>query len=520
METSISERDRFEEMQKEIDHQSSELNQYFIWQYDCINHRAGGLGQSVAVPGNKKLIRSIIETDKENDVVEQLYKLRLPYMKKKDITGLPIIRPGDSRDNRNWEYDFSRIEDTKYLELYQKECFIFDTSYYRFLINKVYLEDAEDRNVKKDRDSISEIKSIWSNFIIKYFIQEKNLIHSIFISLHKNKKKVITVDRERLLEECNNRKQEYKRSKIHDEGEVEEALVKLAKVHPDINIQDGRFQYPESMQNAIIECIAIPYGDVLVETPFRTLNLTIMRVEEDKQNWKEHIKNKGKEATQSKRKLISNWEKNNNDFSFEVFAEANRRLFLENENGIDMETVEYWNSLTGSLIVNGIYKTLLLIDKQYKIIYSRMDDTVLEEIYLCIERLLGMTGFNYLEKAMFIQRMCSLFPLFFQQENETKSERIKVNNEKIKKVVRGLTDAIRDFDVEDWRKRYIKGLEKADLLDNEAFIDEWLRENSRIKTAFVKVYSENQRKKDDLERGKNRIFFQKLTKAVLYLLYS
>lgn len=467
--------------------------------------------------------------NKQDDTPQKLNELYAQYQKIpeqedsiQNLKPINIIRKTSNSQREPYDDPFSHLTDIEKLQLSQKLQYIKDTSQFQALVKQGY----------------SNI-GLWHYFMWKYFIEEHTVIYSILSSSYNTQDENVIVSEEEFLYLCSSRRAKYQMREICDidKDDFKKILRLLADMHSDIEkLSDNKFRYPKSMQDSIIECIAIPY-DGLTEYPSSSL-LSLKK-------YLQRIQNTSKDS--SKEEQILNWKDDNKYYSFDIFTGANQRLFLEKD--VSLKAAENWTGLTGSLINNCIYKTLLEVNNHYRFISSRMDNSILEKLYLCLEKSLNICNLNYLEKLKFIQRIYSLIPLFLErtesdesgkadtQENNfseinTASETPKNRNtdnpikqhEKLEAVFQSLANAIEDFNIDliiENYKQNFKKPGKGDLLkEYKSTIDKTAENIRMLNKAFVKMYSQSQKGEKDTARNKNALFYQKISKGVLYIIYS
>lgn len=453
---------------------------------------------------------------------------KIPEQKDSMQNTTPLYICRETLDSQTESYGdpFSHLTDIKRLQLSQEEMYIKDTAQFHALAKKNYDDEQ-----------------LWTYFMWKYFVEEQNILYNIIASSYNKRDKTITVSREEFLSLCTTRRNEYEISKYPicevDKDDFKNRLNLLSNSHPCIKRTTGnKFQYPKSMQDAIIEYVAMPYDKSNTEYLSSSL-----------QSLKKYLKQDKDTLENSKGKQILNWKDDNKYYSFDVFTNANQRLFLKND--VNLKTAENWISLTGSLISNCIYKTLLEVNKHYRFISSRMDNSILEKLYFCLEKSLNLYKFSYIEKMKFIQRIYSLIPLFLERtksgEASKDNARKKINNsgktnicnetsesnnidnpikrhEKLEAVFQSLANAIEKFNIELIVKNYnkkFKELNQNGLLKTyNSTINKIIENTNMYNKAFVKMYSQSQKGEKDTERSKNALFYQKISKGVIYMIYS
>lgn len=365
-------------------------------------------------------------------------------------------------------------------------------------------------------EEFSSNKDLWYFVIWQYLVSGENIMY--MIAKPESPKEEKSISKEFFLELCSVYKEENGFLKVMA-PDFDKAIDILKELHwIKTGKNDGELKYLKSMQNALIELIAVPYckdnkGDKSRGYPYKALELVAKRIQEDKRALKEKKKGKNIEASNSKRELILSWKDNIQDYCFEVFDGANKRLFLENKEGIDLDTAEGWDNLTGSFLTNSIYRMLRIVDKDYGFIKSRMDEDVLKGIYFLIEKLIDIKEMGNIEKAKFMEYMLSNIPASI--ENMKHTGKIEVAD--YAKAFRDMANILNQFDVYGFRKICEEGIKGVDIKDEQI---ELIRRRIYCESSdFIRCYSQSQKEGNDTVKSKNTIFFEQISRAVLYNMY-
>lgn len=408
--------------------------------------------------------------------------------------------------------------------------------------------------------SLKEFKTdqdLWDFIICQYFVSDEYLMNII---AELEDKEEVTIDEEKLLELCNDYRKEFEFAELR----IPRFRINiLEKLHWIKRESDNRLKYLRSMQNAIIECIAIPYNkdaetsetdkntgideadkyaeisevnkdtdgsetdksteisetnkDVEIneqpQYPYKTLKLTEERILADKKRLKEGKAEQDTSTTNSRGELILSWKDNIQNYSFDVFDNANKRLFLKNTEKIDMKVAESWNNMTGSIFTNTVYGTLKKLDNEYKFIKSRMEEKVLKEIFFCIEKLLAVRGMGSIEKAKFMEYMISNIPALLDKIKQGDGKKLKPAD--FANTFNSMANAINKLDIYEFKKICKEEIRKTVLTDKKI---KFIKEKVYFENInFIIEYSKSQKdNKNDTIKSKNTIFFEQISRAVLY----
>ncbi|MCI8780850.1 MAG: hypothetical protein HFH70_09260 [Lachnospiraceae bacterium] len=361
-------------------------------------------------------------------------------------------------------------------------------------------------------------EDLWYFVIWQYLVSEENI--TCMIAKSESPKEEKSINKESFLELCSVYKEENGFLKVMA-PDFDKAIDILKELHwIKTGKNDGELKYLKSMQNALIELIAVPYckdnkGDKSRGYPYKTLELVAKRIQEDKRALKEKKKGKNIEASNSKRKLILSWKDNIQDYCFEVFDGANKRLFLENKEGINIDTAEGWDNLTGSFLTNSIYRMLKILDKNYGFIKSRMDGDVLKGIYFLIEKLIDIKGMGNIEKAKFMEYMLSYLPASIENMKHNGKGKIEVAD--YARVFGDMANILNKFDVYGFIKICEERIKGVDIKDEQI---ELIRRRIYCESSdFIRGCSQSQKEGNDTVKSKNTIFFEQISRAVLYNMY-
>lgn len=426
--------------------------------------------------------------ERENELLE-------PYRIIKKYEGVPMMTAEGEWKGDEMSYDFSRASVKEMITLEEELTLLRDRSRFCF-IRKKYGDWTNGE--------------IYHFFMYQYLIEEHNLLFQEYETYQNSDK--TNCSAEEFVEKCEVYKEKRDISGGKMKADIMKRLEELSELEIGIIKMEEKYEYSTWAENAIIECIAVPVPQRYGYYPFKT----IKKVKEYALQEEGKVRNGKSEKSERRptrniRKLLYQW-KVHKGFEYSVFSGGNQRLCVGETSVRDIEA---WSHLTGSLVTNVMYQTILDIENRFwipPIMKSRMDEKTEKALYYLVEAVNKMP-FGEVWKAMFIRRMLLLLPLFVDEKNAKIHEIINVF---VKKLACMNISKEKEYLESEMQKEYSaeQRLELGKISD----------EIQQRDKEFVKVYGHIQvgnskSAKKGMDKSKEANFFELLSKANLFVRY-